>query len=177
MIHRWPHGHSIEWQICFCSSNFSPPLRQGQSSQGDSSSIDWWLTAGDITLEVWNCTTDISRSSNPVILPFVCTSRLLGGFVKSQTVESYPQSILFGRSEAWDRARETCIFNKSQVMPMILVRGPHFENHPSNPLYLFTNEEIEAQRVLSLRSILEGSCPPPLYCSLWARSSLTLVRF
>lgn len=40
-------------------------------------------TTGDITLAVWNCTLDISRSANPLILPFLCTSQSLGGLVKS----------------------------------------------------------------------------------------------
>lgn len=82
-----------------------------------------------MTLEVYNCTLTISRSSNPVLLPFLGMSRSLRGLFKSQISGSYPNSFQFSKSGGWGRARETCLFNKSQAVPAMLVQGPHFENH------------------------------------------------
>ena len=55
---------------------------------------------------------------------------------------------------------------------MILVLVPHFKNQKANLLSQFTNEETEAQTVLSVKNALEGNCPPLNHSSPCDESSL-----
>lgn len=87
----------------------------------------------------------LSRRLHPsltVVLKLESASELSVGPMKTWTAEPIPETLML---EVWGSQR-SCIFNKFQVILMLLDQGPYFENHCFKPS---KNKKISFQDILS----------------------------